>query len=148
MPTMKRPSTIRKRCETRPHSVQPTPQTADMRFTACFFEPLSAKKEKGSTNTVMPSNTAERPDADLRVGKPEILLHGGENGGNPQSRGKVQQKKHVKHAKAEKKPFFPDGRRRFVGSGQPLFRRGAVLPDGCDDGFGLAFHFFFTVKNN
>ena len=59
MPTMKRPSTIRKRCETRPHSVQPTPQTADMRFTACFFEPLSAKKEKGNTNTVMPNNTAE-----------------------------------------------------------------------------------------
>ena len=56
---MNRPSTIRKRCETRPHSVQPTPQTADMRFTARFLEPLSARKEKGNTNTVIPSSTAE-----------------------------------------------------------------------------------------
>ena len=50
---------MRKKFETSPHSRQPTPHRPDMRVMAFFLDVLSAMKESGNTNRVIPQSTAE-----------------------------------------------------------------------------------------
>ena len=112
MPTMNRPSRMRKKFETSPHSRQPTPHRPDMRVMAFFLDVLSAMKESGNTNRVIPQSTAEPATPIWESVNPRAFCMAGNTEVTP-ARREVKQEQHVQDDKGEHETGAADRNGRF-----------------------------------